>query len=345
MNNKVLVTGSAGFIGYHLVKKLLEDNYEVIGFDNLNSYYDVDLKRARLDAISKLSIKNNYSWKFFKGDLEEIEKLENIFCKFNPKIIIHLAAQAGVRYSLLNPMAYLNSNILGFQNILECSRKYGIQHLLYASSSSVYGGNTKTPFSEKDSVNHPVSIYAASKKSNELFAHAYSHIYQIPVTGMRFFTVYGPWGRPDMAPMIFTNSILNKKPIKIFNNGDMYRDFTYVDDVIKAIRKLIEKPAAPNAKFLMEKPDPSSSWAPFRIFNIGNSKTVSLMKFIGILEKELGEVAIKEFEPIQPGDVKTTSADTSLLDSYIGYKPNTSIEKGIKNFIHWYKIFYNIDLL
>ena len=343
MNNKVLVTGSAGFIGYHLVKKLLEDNYEVIGFDNLNSYYDVNLKRARLDTISKLSIKNNYSWKFFKGDLEEIENLENIFCKFNPKIIIHLAAQAGVRYSLLNPMAYLNSNILGFQNILECSRKYDIQHLLYASSSSVYGGNTKTPFSEKDSVNHPVSIYAASKKSNELFAHAYSHIYQIPVTGMRFFTVYGPWGRPDMAPMIFTNSILNKKPIKIFNNGDMYRDFTYVDDVINAISKLIEKPAAPNAEFLMEKPDPSSSWAPFRIFNIGNSKTVSLMKFIDILEKELGEVAIKEFESMQPGDVKTTSADTSLLDSYIGYKPNTSIEKGIKNFIHWYKNFYNVD--
>ena len=343
MNNKILVTGSAGFIGYHLVKKLLEDNFEVIGFDNLNSYYDVDLKRARLNDINELSIKNNYCWKFFKGNLEEIESLENIFCQFNPKIIVHLAAQAGVRYSLLNPMAYINSNIIGFQNILDCSRNYGIEHLLYASSSSVYGGNTKTPFSEKDSVNHPVSIYAATKKSNELFAHAYSHLYKIPVTGMRFFTVYGPWGRPDMAPMIFTDAILNKKPIKVFNNGDMYRDFTYIDDVIKAIRNLIKKPSTPNPDFVKEQPDPSSSWSPFRIFNIGNSKTISLMKFIEILEKELGSVAIKKLEPMQAGDVKSTSADTSLLDSYIGYKPNTSLKEGIRNFIYWYKDFYKVN--
>ncbi len=343
MTKKLLITGAAGFIGFHLSKKLLEKNFEVIGFDNLNSYYDISLKEARLKHLATLSKENNYPWKFIKGDLENHEILNNLFEKFEPKILVHLAAQAGVRYSITNPQAYINSNIVGFQNILECCRKYNIDNFIYASSSSVYGGNIKIPFSETDNVNHPVSLYAASKKANELFAHTYSHLYKIPSTALRFFTVYGPWGRPDMAPMIFTKAILEKKPIRVFNNGAMKRDFTYIDDVIEAIEKLINKPATSNINFKKEEPDPSTSWSPHRIFNIGNSQPVSLMKFINVIENELGKKAIKIFEPMQMGDVKSTYSDTTKLNEWINYKPNTLLEEGIKNFIDWYKSFYKLD--
>ena len=340
MSKKILVTGAAGFIGFHLSRDLLGSGHEVIGFDNLNSYYDISLKQARLDKLNKFSLENNYSWKFFKGNLENKLELFKLFEKYEPSIIVHLAAQAGVRYSLINPEAYIQSNILGFQNILDCSKEFNIRNLIYASSSSVYGGNTKTPFSEEDEVNHPVSLYAASKKANELFAHAYSHIYGIPSTALRFFTVYGPWGRPDMATMIFAKAILEKKPIRIFNNGDMQRDFTYIDDVIKAISRLIKKPATANPDFQKESPDSSTSWSPHRIFNIGNSKPISLMHFIETLESELGEKAIKTFEPMQLGDVKATYADTTKLNKWVGYQPNTSINEGIKEFVDWFKYFY-----
>jgi len=340
MSKKILITGSAGFIGYHLARKLIELNFNVIGFDNLNSYYDVSLKKARLEELNKLSSEKRRYWNFTKGDLENRNELNALFQKFSPSIIVHLAAQAGVRYSISNPRAYINSNIIGFQNILEFSQEFNIEHLIYASSSSVYGGNSNIPFSEKDPINHPVSIYAASKKANELFAHVYSHLYDIPSTALRFFTVYGPWGRPDMAPMIFTNSILNKKPIRIFNNGDMQRDFTYIDDIIEAIVKLIDKPSTPNKDFQTDLPDPATSWSPHRIFNIGNSKPISLMKFIQILESELGIKAIKILEPMQMGDVKSTYADTSELEKWISYKPSTCLEEGIKNFVNWYKYFY-----
>ena len=340
MSKKILITGSAGFIGYHLARKLIELNFNVIGFDNLNSYYDVSLKKARLEELNKLSSEKRSYWKFIKGNLENRNELNALFQTLSPSIIVHLAAQAGVRYSISNPRAYINSNIIGFQNILECSHEFNIEHLIYASSSSVYGGNSNIPFSEKDPINHPVSIYAASKKANELFAHVYSHLYNIPSTALRFFTVYGPWGRPDMAPMIFTNSILNKKPIRIFNNGDMQRDFTYVDDIIEAIVRLIDKPSTPNKNFQTDLPDPATSWSPHRIFNIGNSKPISLTKFIEILESELGVKAIKILEPMQMGDVKSTYADTSELEKWISYKPSTSLGEGIKNFVKWYKNFY-----
>ena len=343
MTKKILITGSAGFIGFHLSKRLLDSGYEVIGFDNLNSYYDIQLKQERLNQLNKLSIENNYYWKFIKGNLEDKEKMIQLFKEFKPTIIVHLAAQAGVRYSIVNPEAYLKANIFGFQNILYCSEKYNIENLIYASSSSVYGGNTKTPFSESDQVNHPVSLYAASKKANELFAHVYSHLYNIPSTALRFFTVYGPWGRPDMAPMIFTKAIIEKKPIRIFNNGDMQRDFTYIDDVIESILRLIKKPATPNKNFKKELPDSSSSWCPHKIFNIGNSNPVPLMKFINILESQLEQKAIKVFEPMQLGDVKSTYSDTSKLENWINYKPIISLEEGIKKFIIWYKEFYKLN--
>ncbi len=342
MNKKILITGAVGFIGYHLSKTLVENNYQVIGFDNLNSYYDITLKEARLNELNKLSLETNNQWKLIKGDLENADLLKEVFKKFKPKVLVHLAAQAGVRYSITNPQAYINSNIIGFQNILECCRNYDVENFIYASSSSVYGGNEKSPFLETDSVNHPVSLYAASKKANELFAHTYSHLYKIPSTALRFFTVYGPWGRPDMAPMIFTKAILEKKPIRVFNNGKMQRDFTYVDDVIQAICKLIEKPATSNKIFKKEDPDPSTSWAPHRIFNLGNSEPISLLRFIDIIESELGEKAIKIYEPMQLGDVKSTFADTNKLKEWINYQPNTSLEKGIKIFINWYRSFYKI---
>ncbi len=337
---KIIVTGAAGFIGAAISKKLIHSGDNVIGIDNMNNYYDVKLKKSRLRDIEKTNVYKN--WNFFQSDLENLDKLDNIFDHFKPDIVINLAAQAGVRYSLENPSTYINSNIVGFGNILELSKKYQIDHLIYASSSSVYGGNKKLPFSEKDAVNHPVSLYAATKKSNELMANAYSHIYNLSCTGLRFFTVYGPWGRPDMAPMIFTKSILESAPISIFNFGDMSRDFTYIDDISEAIYKCTKKPATIDQQFNAIEPNPSSSSAPHRIFNIGNSKSVDLIYFIDLLEKNIGKKAIRNLMPIQPGDVKDTFADNSKLEEWINFRPTTSIEDGIRKFVDWYKKYYGL---
>ena len=341
MGNFILVTGAAGFIGSQLCERLLKENRNVIGLDNLNSYYDTSLKERRIQNIK--SIKTNSKWKFLKLDLENESSLNNIFKEYQFSTVVNLAAQAGVRYSLENPNAYVKSNLIGFNNVIECCRKNSIKNFIYASSSSIYGGNTKLPFSENDPVNHPVSLYAATKRSNELVAHSYSHLYGIPCTGLRLFTVYGPWGRPDMAPMIFTKAISAKKPITIFNKGEMYRDFTFIDDVTEIIFRLTKKPAIANKKFDTYNPNPSSSWAPNMIFNVGNSKQINLMSFINLLEKELGIVAIKNFEKMQKGDVKSTSSETDAIESWIGFKPNTPIELGIKKFINWYKEFYSLN--
>ena len=332
----ILVTGAAGFIGFHLCLQLLNRNFKVIGFDNINDYYDTELKNSRINKIKEL--KNN-NWRFKKGDLQDYEYLNSIFVTYKPQIVVNLAAQAGVRYSLQNPVAYINSNLVGFGNVLECCRIYEVENLIYASSSSVYGGNGKYPFSENDSVDHPVSLYAATKKSNELMAHAYSHIYKLPTTGLRFFTVYGAWGRPDMAPMIFTKSILEQNPIKIFNYGEMYRDFTYIDDVISIVCHLIDLPAEPNINFDKKLPEPSSSWAPYKIYNIGNNNPIPLMQFIETLEDELGLKAKKEFVEMQKGDVFKTAADTKIIKSVVNYS-NTSLQEGIHHFVTWYKNFY-----
>ncbi len=339
-NKKILVTGAAGFIGFHLCKNLIKNNFDLIGIDNLNNYYDINLKKDRLNNLEKLKTISKGKWKFIKCDLKDKLNLNDIFNIHQPNIVINLAAQAGVRYSIDNPNAYIDSNIVGFINLLECCRSLKINNLLYASSSSVYGGNTKVPFSEIDNVDHPVSLYAATKKSNELMAHTYSHLFKLPATGLRFFTVYGPWGRPDMSPMIFTNAIVQKKPLKIFNNGNMYRDFTYIDDVIEAITRLIDKPATSDENFNYENPQPDSSWAPHRIFNIGNSQSIFLMDFIKYLEEEIGIKAIKVFEGMQPGDVKTTASSTLSIEKYINFKPNTNLKEGIKKFFHWYKNYY-----
>ena len=334
-----LVTGAAGFIGFHLCKRLLMEGEKVIGVDSMNDYYDINLKKARLDILYKLSSNNFF---FEKEKLENKKNIFNIFKLRKPKNVINLAAQAGVRYSIENPEAYLNSNLVGFLNILEACRNHDIKHLVYASSSSVYGGNTKMPFSELDNVDHPVSLYAASKKANELMAHSYSHLFDIPSTGLRFFTVYGPWGRPDMALFLFTKSIIEGKPIKIFNNGEMIRDFTYIDDIIESIYRVIRKPPIKNHLFNKAKPNASISWAPYKIFNIGNSNPVNLMEYIKAIENELGIEAKKKFMPLQPGDVVETLSDTSSLEDWIGFKPNTSIESGIKKFVTWYRDFYRV---
>ena len=340
MKDKIIVTGAAGFIGFHLCKRLIKDGFYVIGIDNLNSYYDLELKKARLNEIKKNIKSEKQRWEFIKLDIENKEKIDEIFEEYRPNTVVHLAAQAGVRYSIENPITYLNSNLLGFGIILESCRKYSIKNLLYASSSSVYGGNTKTPFSEEDKVNHPVSLYAATKKANELMAHSYSHLYKISCTGMRFFTVYGPWGRPDMAPMLFTKSILEKKPIKIFNYGKISRDFTYIDDAIESILRLLKKPSIPDLKFNRSKPNPSTSWAPYMIINIGNNNSIPVLDFVNLLEEELGIDAIKEFIPMQQGDVISTSANNGKLESWTGFKPSTSLEIGVRNFVKWYLNFY-----
>jgi len=338
----ILITGVAGFIGMAIAKKVLERGDSVIGIDNLNSFYDTKLKKSRLLELDKKGNKNN-KWNFIKGDLKDHDLLNEIFKNYTPNIVIHLGAQAGVRYSIENPKAYINSNLIGFANILECCRKNEIKNFIYASSSSVYGGNTKVPFSEYDQANHQVSLYAATKKSNEILAHSYSHLYNIPSTGLRFFTVYGPWGRPDMAPMIFTKSIFSKQKIKIFNNGEMFRDFTYIDDVVEIIFRLIKRPARKNKDFDKNNPDPATSWAPFRIFNIGNNNPISLMKFIKALEKEIGIEAKKEFLEMQPGDVKSTHSNNQLIREWTDYEPTTKLEDGIKKFISWYCSFYKND--
>ncbi|MBC7755965.1 MAG: NAD-dependent epimerase [Bdellovibrio sp.] len=325
---KVLLTGVAGFIGYHVALKLLARGDTVVGVDKLNNYYDVSLKQARLDSIAKQDNAKNFQ--FIKLDLADQAATQKLFETEKPDSVIHLAAQAGVRYSLENPHAYISSNIVAFTNILEACRAIKPQHLVYASSSSVYGGNSKLPFSETDNVDNPVSLYAATKKANELMAHTYSHLYHIPTTGLRFFTVYGPWGRPDMSPFLFADAIINDRPIKVFNHGDMLRDFTYIDDIVEGVIRVLDKPATPS----------SNTGAPYRLFNIGNNQPEKLMDFIGLLENAIGKTAQKELLPMQAGDVKATYADTSALDAWVGFKPNTPLKTGVEKFVAWYKTFY-----
>ena len=335
---KILVTGAAGFIGSAVSQKLLNNGDNVIGIDNLNTYYDLSLKKDRLKEINKNPFSTN--WIFYECSIEEYETISKIIEENKPSIIINLAAQAGVRYSIENPNSYINSNIVGFSNILELARNFRIEHLIYASSSSVYGGNKKLPFREIDPVNHPISLYAATKKTNELMANAYSHLFSIPATGLRFFTVYGPWGRPDMAPMIFAKSIFESKPLKIFNYGLMKRDFTYIEDIVEAIYKCTFKPSTINQKFDPLNPDPSTSFAPHRIFNLGNNKSIKLLYFVELLEKNIGKEAIKDFQPMQPGDVEETYADNDKLEDWIDFKPSISIEEGVDKFVKWYKSYY-----
>ena len=332
---KILVTGAAGFIGFHVCKRFIKAGIEVVGIDNLNSYYDINLKKNRIKELENLSKQLLISFKFYKGDIvqsKDLEKLFNDANKEKSKIteVIHLAAQAGVRYSLENPSAYIQSNLVGFFNIIEQSKKNCINNFYYASSSSVYGGNDKTPFEESDNVNQPISLYAATKKSNELIAHTYSHLFNLPTIGLRFFTVYGPWGRPDMALFKFTESIINNKPIRVFNYGNMLRDFTYIDDVIESIF------------LLMQNSDNNSNSKLYKIFNIGNSNPTKLYDYIEAIENNLGKKADMILEEMQPGDVKETYANTELLQKFISFKPNTSIDKGIKEFIHWYLEYYKI---
>ena len=335
MKIKIFITGSSGFIGFHTAKKFLDKGYAVRGFDSMNNYYDVKLKKARLNILKKYK-----KFSFTKGKLENKKILNKSILNFKPNVIIHLAAQAGVRYSIENPEVYLNSNIIGTFNIIEISKRIKNKHLIIGSSSSVYGANKKMPFKEIDKTDHQISFYAATKKSTENLAHTYSTLWKLPITVLRFFTVYGPWGRPDMAPMIFTKAILSGEPISIFNNGEMSRDFTYVEDIINCILKLINKPATKNESYDFKNQDSSSSWCPHQIFNLGNNNIVNLMDFIEILESELGKKAIKKFEPMQPGDVKETYADTSKIFKYIGFKPYTDIKDGIKKFTTWYKNYY-----
>ncbi len=333
----IFVTGVAGFIGAALVNKLLSCGEEVIGIDNLNSYYDVELKKARLQNIFNSSRTLPGKFIFHQIDLQDYNQLDNLLKESVPNVIVHLAAQAGVRYSITNPRSYLDSNLIGFFNILELARKFDINNLIYASSSSVYGGNTNIPFKEEDPVNHPVSLYASTKKSNELMAHSYSHLYGIPCTGLRFFTVYGPWGRPDMAPILFAKAILNNEPIQVFNHGKMKRDFTYIDDIVEGIFLCCYKPATIDNKFDSLKPSASTSFSPHRIFNIGNSQPVELLYFIELLETYLGRKAKKIFKSMQMGDVVDTAADTRLLNSWVNFQPKTSIEQGVELFTKWYR--------
>ncbi len=333
---KTLITGAAGFIGFHLSLRLLEAGESVVGLDSLNAYYDVNLKHARLALL-----KNYSGFHFEQLDLTDKPAIDALFARNQFDVVINLAAQAGVRYSLENPYAYLDSNLTGFLNILEACRHAKPRHLIYASSSSVYGANKKIPFSTQDNVDHPLALYAATKKANELMAHAYSSLYQLPVTGLRFFTVYGPYGRPDMALFLFTQAILEGKPIDVYNHGKMKRDFTYVSDIVEGIVRLIPKAPAGNANWDANKPDPSSSYAPYRIYNIGNNQPVELLRFIEVLEEKLGKKAIKNFLPLQPGDVEETDADISDLEREIGFRPSTSIEAGIGKFVDWYRTYYS----
>ncbi|WP_020007984.1 NAD-dependent epimerase [Salinicoccus albus] len=335
---KILITGTAGFIGSHLSRKLLNNGYSVVGIDNVNNYYSVDLKKDRLKILLESKIKN------YEIDLEDHNALMSVFEKENPDVVINLAAQAGVRYSLENPHAYITSNVNGFTSILEGCRHYGVNNLIYASSSSVYGANTTKPFSTSDNIDHPLSLYAATKKANELMAHTYSHLYNLPTTGLRFFTVYGPWGRPDMALFKFTKSIVNNEHIDVYNHGNMMRDFTYVDDIVEAITRLVDKPAESNSDWSGANPDPSSSKAPYKVYNIGNNSPVRLMEFIEAIENKLGKTAKKNFMNLQPGDVPETYANVDDLYNTIDFKPETKIQDGVNNFIDWYLEYYDIKL-
>ncbi|MFN4299851.1 MAG: NAD-dependent epimerase/dehydratase family protein [Thermaurantimonas sp.] len=340
----ILVTGAAGFIGFHLIKKIFGNSQKIVGIDNLNSYYDPALKKARLKELGVELVESEKYYKtsnfdFFQIDITDSKEVENVFSQYNFDVIIHLAAQVGVRYSLENPEAYIQSNILGFYNIIEKAKQQKCSHFIYASSSSVYGLNEKVPYSTGDSVDHPISLYAASKKSNELIAHTYSHLYNLPTTGLRFFTVYGPWGRPDMATYKFTKAILEEKPIQVFNYGNMKRDFTYVDDIVESISRLIGQPPYRDEN---RKVSPAVSKAPYRVLNIGNHSPVNLMVFVHHLENIIGKKAQIELLPLQPGDVLTTYADVADLSDLVGFEPHTPIEKGLKNFVDWYKNYHGL---
>src|SRR5437879_6122040 len=337
MHDAVLLTGAAGFIGFHVAQRLLSGGREVVGLDSVNDYYDPRLKQARLDVLKRQS-----GFSFVKLDLADRAIMKSLFAQHRFPVVIHLAAQAGVRYSLENPHAYVDANLEGFINVLEGCRHNGCQHLLFASSSSVYGANTKLPFSVQDNVDHPVSLYAASKKANELMAHAYSHLYRIPATGLRFFTVYGPWGRPDMAMFIFARAILGGTPIKLFNHGNMRRDFTYIDDVSQAVVRLIDRPPQGNPNWNGDNPDPASSAAPWKIYNIGNNNPEELLHVVSLLEKEFGRTAAKEMLPMSPGDVPATYADIEDLARDLGFRPSTSIEDGITRFAKWYRYYHKL---
>lgn len=351
-SRKILVTGAAGFIGSYVSKYLLYRGDEVIGLDNINNYYDVNLKYGRLatlginqesvDWYKFVQSEKFENFRFVRMNLEDRQAMQMLFANEHFDIVVNLAAQAGVRYSIENPYAYVESNVNGFLNVLEGCRHYPVKHLVYASSSSVYGLNGRVPFSEKDSIAHPVSLYAATKKSNELMAHTYSHLYGIPSTGLRFFTVYGPWGRPDMSPFLFADAILHNRPIKVFNNGDMLRDFTYIDDIVEGVVRVIDHVPTSNAAWNANKPDPGSSIAPYKIYNIGNSHPIKLMDFIQAIEEAIGHPAEKIYLPMQPGDVYQTNADTTSLQMDLGFKPGKSIREGVKETIDWYRSFYQL---
>lgn len=335
---RILVTGCAGFIGYFTAQRLLERGDEVVGIDNLNDFYDVRLKEARLARL-----RSSPSFCFEQIDCANPAALEVLFGKHGCRRVVHLAAQAGVRYSLKNPLAYVHSNLYGFANILEACRHSAVEHLVYASTSSVYGGNSKLPFDESDPVDHPVSLYAATKKSNELMAHAYSHLYRIPSTGLRFFTVYGPWGRPDMSPILFAHAIMQGKPIDVFNQGNMSRDFTYVDDIVEGLVRVLDQPARPDPQYDAHAPDPATSDAPYRIYNIGNHQAVTLLDYIATLERVLGRSTAKNLLPMQPGDVASTYAATDRIRAAVGFSPSTPLEEGLRSFAAWFRHYYKYD--
>ena len=334
---KILLTGAAGFIGLHVARLLLERGDEVVGIDNLNDYYDPRLKLARLECLKPYA-----NFRFVRMDVADAAALAQLFTTERFSRVVHLAAQAGVRYSLSNPQAYIQSNLVGFSNVLEGCRQNSVEHLVYASSSSVYGANTRMPFSVHDEVNHPVSLYAATKKSNELMAHSYSHLFGLPTTGLRYFTVYGPWGRPDMSPWLFTSAILENRSIDVFNHGKMKRDFTYVDDIVEGVIRTLDRTAEPDAAFDSDQPDPGRSKAPFRVFNIGNHDPVQLMDFVTAIETTLGMSAQKNFMPLQDGDVPATYADTEALNAWTGFAPATSVQEGVARFVAWYRDYYRV---
>ena len=333
----IFVTGAAGFIGFHVSKRLIERGDDVVGIDNLNDYYDPALKHARLDILRKFE-----RFQFVRADIADRAAMEELFARHKPQRVVHLAAQAGVRYSLTNPHAYTESNITGFLNILEGSRHHGVEHLVYASSSSVYGANTKQPFSEHDNIDHPVSLYAATKKANELMAHTYAHLFGVASTGLRFFTVYGPWGRPDMALFRFTRGILAGEAIPVFNEGRMIRDFTYVDDIVEGVIRVLDQRAEPDPAWTGDDPDPARSYAPYRVFNIGNNRPVILLDYIAALEEALGKKAQLDLLPMQPGDVVSTRADVSELEKAVGFHPSITIGEGIARFVTWYKDYFQV---
>ncbi len=334
---KILVTGTAGFIGSHLALRLLERGDEVIGVDNVNDYYDVNLKQARLERLTCLP-----GFTEVREDISDRAVMEAVFAEHRPERVVHLAAQPGVRYSIENPQAYVDANLVGFMNILEGCRHNGVEHLVYASSSSVYGANETMPFSVHDNVDHPLSLYAASKKANELMAHTYSHLYNLPTTGLRFFTVYGPWGRPDMAMFIFTRKILAGEPIDVFNHGHHKRDFTYIDDIVEGVVRTLDRVAAPDTDWSGKHPDPGTSRAPYRIYNIGSNNPVELSRFIEVIEERTGKKAMKNFLPMQPGDVPATYANVDSLIEDVGYKPSTTVEEGVARFVDWYRDYYQV---